>query len=241
MSEKTPATKKKRLARIRTFARNLKDAYTISKRTYPWVGWALLGVLVAFLALAVVISAASGQPLWYWILMALLVIAAIDLMILSWTVKRASYSQIEGMPGAAKAVLDQLPRGWTLEENPVFINQKNRDVVWRMVGRPGVVLIVEAPHSRAGKLINEETRKVNRVVPNVAVHAIEVGTEDGQVRLIELTKRLRKLPTKPKYLTSAEITRVSQRLSTIGSNGLPIPKGMDPRKARINRRALRGR
>ena len=68
-----------------------------------------------------------------------------------------------------------------------------------------------------------------------------MGTEDGQVRLIELTKRLRKLPTKPKYLTSAEITRVSQRLSTIGSNGLPIPKGMDPRKARINRRALRGR
>ena len=65
--------------------------------------------------------------------------------------------------------------------------------------------------------------------------------EDGPVRLIELTKRLRKLPTKPKYLTSAEITRVSQRLSTIGSNGLPIPKGMDPRKARINRRALRGR
>ena len=233
MSEKTPATKKKRLARIRTFARNLKDAYTISKRTYPWVGWAMLGVLVAFLALAVAISVASGQPVWYWILMALLVIASIDLMILSWTVRRASYSQIEGMPGAAKAVLDQLPRGWTLEENPVFINQKNRDVVWRMVGRPGVVLIVEAPHSRAGKIINE--------VPYVPVHALEVGTEDGQGRLIELTKRLRKLPTKPQYLTSAEITRVSQRLSTIGSNGLPIPKGMDPRKARINRRALRGR
>ena len=111
MSEKTPATKKKRLARIRTFARNLKDAYTISKRTYPWVGWAMLGVLVAFLALAVAISVASGQPVWYWILMALLVIASIDLMILSWTVRRASYSQIEGMPGAAKAVLDQLPRG----------------------------------------------------------------------------------------------------------------------------------
>ena len=140
-----------------------------------------------------------------------------------------SYSQIEGMPGAAKAVLDQLPRGWTLEENPVFINQKNRDVVWRMVGRPGVVLIVEAPHSRAGKIINEETRKVNRVIPNVPVHALEVGTEDGQVRLIELTKRLRKLPTKPQYLTSAE------NLLAFPSVLAPLvltachPKGMDPR------------
>ena len=83
--------------------------------------------------------------------------------------------------------------------------------------------------------------KLTAWFPTFRYHALEVGTEDGQVRLIELTKRLRKLPTKPQYLTSAEITRVSQRLSTIGSNGLPIPKGMDPPKARINRRALRGR
>ena len=78
----------------------------------------MLGVLVAFLALAVAISMASGQPVWYWILMALLVIASIDLNDFVVDRQARSYSQIEGMPGAAKAVLDQLPRGWTLEEKP---------------------------------------------------------------------------------------------------------------------------
>ena len=136
MSEKTPATKKKRLARIRTFARNLKDAYTISKRTYPWVGWAMLGCVSGL--------PSPSRSYFYGQRPAGMVLDfdgpfgyrrhrpndfVVD--------RQARLLQPDrGMPGAAKAVLDQLPRGWTLEENPVFINQKTATWCGAWLGAP---------------------------------------------------------------------------------------------------------
>ena len=46
---------------------------------------------------------------------------------------------------------------------------------------------------------------------------------------------------RPTRLTDAEITQVSNRLSSLSAKGLPIPKGVDPARVRPDRRALRGR
>ncbi|WP_067780542.1 DUF4191 domain-containing protein [Actinomyces vulturis] len=238
-TQPTPKPKKER--KLALYFRNLKDSYTISRRTFPWVGWAMLGAFVAFVALGVAIAASVQQPLWYWALLGVLIGFTADLMILSWTVRRASYSQIEGHPGATKAVLDQIRRGWNIDEEPCAINPKTRDIVWRAVGRPGVVLLAEGPSSRTTKMLQEEKRKVNRIIPTVPVHTLQVGTSEGQVRLIDLEKTMRRLPTKPTKLTPAEIVQVAQRLRSLGAKGLPIPKGIDPNAVRPNRRAMRGR
>lgn len=145
------------------------------------------------------------------------------------------------MPGAAKAVLDQIGRGWFVEPDPAGINPKTQDVVWRLVGRPGVVLIVEGPVGRTHKLVADESKKVTRILPTVPLHVIHVGTGKGQTRLIDLSRTLRRLPTKPTKLTNTEITQVSKRLSSLSSKGLPIPKGIDPNNVRPDRRAMRGR
>ena len=68
-----------------------------------------------------------------------------------------------------------------------------------------------------------------------------MGTGKGQTRLIDLSRTLRRLPTKPTKLTNTEITQVSKRLSSLSSKGLPIPKGIDPNNVRPDRRAMRGR
>ena len=107
----TSDPKPKRFRRLRQYRQNIKDSYTVSRRTFPWIGWALLGIAVATIALGVALSFAFNQPLWYWLTMTLLVAAMLDMILLSWTVRRASFTQIEGMPGAAKAVLDQVGRG----------------------------------------------------------------------------------------------------------------------------------
>ena len=235
--------KKKRFReRILSTVQNIKDSYTISRRTYPWVGWALLGTAVLLVALAVALALATDQAVWYWVLIALLLALVADMALLSWTVRRASYSQIEGKPGAAKLVLDQvLGRGWYLESEPVYINPKTEDVIWRLVGRPGVVLVAEGPGGRLQRPIADEQRVLRRILSTVPVHVINVGVEEGQTRLIDLWPTIRRLPTRPTRLTDAEISQVSKRLSSLSSKGLPIPKGIDPTRVRPDRRALRGR
>lgn len=237
-----PDKKKRRFgARLRQSFQNIKDSYTISRRTYPWVGWAILIVatlsIVFFIGLAVV----TGWPIWYMTLMGVMVAVMAGMVILSWTVRRASYTQIEGHPGAAKAALDQISRGWFVESDPVHVNPKTQDVVWRVIGRPGVVLITEGPINRVHHAVEDEKKVLRRIVSTVPVHVIHVGTGEGQTRLIDLQSTLRKLPTKPTRLTDTEIAQVSKRLSSLSSKGLPIPKGIDPNKVRPDRRAMRGR
>ena len=237
-----PKKKRRFRERILSTVQNIKDSYTISRRTYPWIGWVLLGTAVLLIALAVVLALVTRQAVWYWVLMAVLLALVADMAILSWTVRRASYSQIEGRSGAAKLVLDQvLGRGWYLESEPVHVNPKTEDVIWRLVGRPGIVLVAEGPTGRLQRPIADEQRVLRRILSTVPVHVINVGIDEGQTRLIDLWPTIRKLPTKPTKLTDTEISQVSKRLSSLSSKGLPIPKGIDPTKIRPDRRAMRGR
>ena len=237
-SAQSPQPKKKR--RLAQYLQNIKDSYTISRRTYPWIGWAMLAAFAVCIAVGVAISFASGMSLWYWLILSIMMALMVAMIILSLTVRRASYAQIEGMPGAAKAVLDQIGRGWYVEPEPVAFT-KHQDLVWRLVGRPGVVLIAEGPGTRTRRMRAEEERKVHRLLSTVPIHTLQVGTDAGQVRLTELSKTLRGLPTKPTSLTDSEITQVSKRLTSMAGRNLPVPRHIDPNKVRPDRRAMRGR
>lgn len=220
----------------RRWYHNLLDAYRLTAAAEPWVGWALLGAVVGSLAIGVGIGYAVGHPIYAGFLGAGTGLT-IAMLILSWRVRAVSYSQIEGRPGASIAVLDQIKRGWNIEQEPVAINPRTQDLVFRMVGRPGVVLISEGPAGRVGKLLKDEERRVARVVPNVPIHLVQTGRGEGQVPLTKLQSSVRKLPKK---LSAAEVTTVSHRLRSLSTNKLPIPKGIDPTRARPNRKAARG-
>ena len=237
-SAQSPQPRKKR--RLAQYLQNIKDSYTISRRTYPWIGWAMLAAFAVCIAVGVAISFASGMSLWYWLILSIMMALMVAMIILSLTVRRASYAQIEGMPGAAKAVLDQIGRGWYVEPEPVAFT-KHQDLVWRLVGRPGVVLIAEGPGTRTRRMLAEEERKVHRLLSTVPIHTLQVGTDAGQVRLTELSKTLRGLPIKPTSLTDSEITQVSKRLTSMAGRNLPVPRHIDPNKVRPDRRAMRGR
>lgn len=154
------------------------------------------------------------------------------LIILGRRAEKAAYSQIEGQPGAVGAVLrSSLKRGWVGSEMPVSVNGKTQDAIYRAVGRGGVVLISEGPRSRTGRLLDEERRKVARVLGKIAVTMISVGPDKDAVPLHKLARRLTRIkPT----LTKAEVLAVNNRLTSLGTK-LPIPKGVDPMKARPQR------
>jgi hypothetical protein len=151
--------------------------------------------------------------------------------ILSRRAERAAFAQIENQPGASGAALSTLKRGWITEEQPVAVNPRTQDAVFRAVGRPGVVLVAEGPTHRVRPLIEGERKKLARILPNVTIHVIETGRGEGQVPISQVAKKMNKLN---KELTKTEVSAVSKRISSLGSR-LPIPKGVDPYKARPQR------
>ncbi|MEO7147324.1 MAG: DUF4191 domain-containing protein [Terrimesophilobacter sp.] len=221
----------------------LKQMYQVFQMTRKYdptaVWWMALGFAVPVLVgivLAIILSLDSVFGLVLWIISGVLGGLLVFLIILGRKAEKAAYSQIAGQPGAVGAVLkSSLPRGWVGSEMPVAISPKTQDAVYRAVGRGGVVLIGEGPKSRTQKMVDDERRKVSRILPNVPINVLQVGPDVNSIPLHKLSRRVRKFK---RALNKAEIYAVSNRVSSLhkGPN-LPIPKGVDPMKARAQRRA----
>ncbi|HSP53488.1 MAG TPA: DUF4191 domain-containing protein [Cryobacterium sp.] len=184
------------------------------------------------LGLALILSPGSILNLVLWTISGVLGGVLAMLIILGRRAEKAAYSQIEGQPGAVGAVLrGSLKRGWVGSEMPVAVNGKTQDAVYRAVGRGGVVLISEGPRTRTARMLEEERRMVTRLGGSIAVTIISVGPDADAVPLHKLARRLTRIkPT----LTKAEVLAVNNRLNSM-TKKLPIPKGVDPMKARPQR------
>ena len=93
------------------------------------------------------------------------------------------------------------------------------------------MLIAEGPTGRTKRMLEDERRKVTRILPNVPVTFVNVGPDEGAVPLHKVPRALAK--TK-KVLTKAEVLAVKNRLASLNTS-LPIPKGVDPFKVRSGR------
>lgn len=156
----------------------------------------------------------------------------LGLILMSRRAEAVAYGRIEGQPGAVGAVLQNGFRGgWVTSEVPVGVNPKTKDLVYRIIGPAGIVIIAEGSGATLQTLVNDEKRKLSKVAHGVPTHVVYVGTNEGQVRLANLRKTVVKLKREVKR---NEIHLIDQRLSTLGMNN-PIPKGIDPNKLRSMR------
>ena len=140
-----------------------------------------------FLALGFVLS----NP-WTFGIIAILTATLATMFVFSRRVEKAAFCSVEGQPGAAAAVLNTLRRGWTV--TPAVAVTRNQDLVHRVTGRPGVVLVAEGRPSGATNLLTAERKRTARVLGDAPVHEILVGDGDGQVPLKKLTRTVQKLP-----------------------------------------------
>jgi len=212
------------------------QVFQMTRRYDSNIVWLMiLGLLVPVaisIALAFLLSPGNVVTIVLWALAGVLGGILAMLIILGRRAEKAAYSQIEGQPGAVGAVLrSSLKRGWVGSEMPVAVNGKTQDAVYRAVGRGGVVLISEGPRTRTQRMLEEERRKVAKIGANVIITVIAVGPDADAVPLHKLARRLTRIkPT----LTKAEVLAVNNRLNSMGTK-LPIPKGVDPMKARPQR------
>jgi hypothetical protein len=221
----------------------LKQVYTVSKQADPNIGrWMLLtflGIVAVFLIVGLVLD----TPIFLGIAGVLFGILGATI-VMSRRAERAAYRSIEGQAGAAGAALTSIRRGWYTDREPVAADVaragdvSSAAMVYRALGRPGVVLVGEGPLSRVQKLLVKEQRRVERVAPGVPVTTLIVGNDDGQVPLNKVASRVQRL--KPK-ITKDEMAVVNKRLKSLGGLRAPLPKGVDPTRARMDRRALRGK
>ena len=219
--------------------KQMRDVFAMTRRVDPSVTWWVLGTFLVVFAVLLGLTLLLTDG-WYWTivlgLFSLMVALLAALFVLARRAETAAYGQLEGQPGAAGAALRTLRRGWTVEEQPVAVDPRTRDTVFRAVGRPGVVLVSDGPAHRVTKLLEAERRRVTRVLPDVPVHLLQSGSGEEQVPLGKLPRRVMRL--RPK-LTKAEVTQVNRRLKALGTSRPPIPAGIDPMRARPDRKGAR--
>lgn len=203
----------------------------VDKSVLPLMILVLLGPIAVAIVGAQVFAPGNVVTLILLIAIGLLAGVLFTLLVLGKRAESAAYSQMSGQPGATGAVLSSaLRRGWLTSETPVAVN-KNRDAVYRAIGRGGIVIVAEGPQSRTTRMADDEVRKVNRVIPNVATHVLFVGPDDTSVALKNLAREFRKIR---RTITKREVQIIGNRLASL-TPGMPIPKGIDPRKVRAGR------
>jgi Domain of unknown function (DUF4191) len=219
----TAGSKKGRLAQIR-------QTYQMAKKTDPRIGWIAAATVLAVLVVMVVIGI-FVKPVWLWPIIGLPMALLAGALVFGRRAERAAYLQIEGQPGAAMAALGTLRGGWDV--TPVIATNKYQDVVHRVVGRPGVVLVGEGTSAnRVMNLVTQEKRRHTRVVGEVPVIDVIVGNEPDQVPLRRVAKHVMKLP---RSLRPAEVTELRSRLRALGTQPVPMPKGPLPRNTKVPR------
>jgi len=217
--------------------------YRMAKKTDPKLG--------LILAVAFLVGAAVGFGLFFYLMpgsgvfaLVLGIIGAFMLGMLALVIvfsrraQKSAYSQMEGTPGAGARALSMLRRGWRTDQMVAF--NKQQDMVHRVVGPPGLVLVGEGNPHRLRQLMTSEQRKLERVAPEIPVHQVIVGNDEGQVPLPKLVKHVTKLGKKVK---PADLTDVMSRLKALDASrsNIPLPKGPVPTSMKGMRGNLRGR
>jgi len=208
--------------------KQLRETYAFTKEHVSALGLKLFGLFVAVSGLLLAVGFAIKMP----VLMGIVGIGAAFLVTIFFfgkVAEKAAYSSIDGQLGAAASVLTAMRsrQGW-FTTGGVGVD-KAQNVVHRVVGRPGIILVGEGP--RPANLLAEQRKAHARFIPDVAIHEITVG-EHG-VTLNALQKTVKKLP---KTLRPSEVTDLRRKLDALPKTSIPMPKGPMPQGRRIPRR-----
>jgi hypothetical protein len=173
--------------------------YKMTRKADKKIGLVLAGVFILILGVFLAIGFLIGHPVYLGILGFLLAFLG-TAVIFGRRAERAAFGQMEGQPGAAAAVLDNIGRGWTTT--------------------PAVAM--------------------NRIVADVPVHDIVVGTGEGRVELKKVRTTMLKLP---RVLTGPQVTATNDRLRAMGDlmSNMPVPKGPMPKGMKLPKGGGRSR
>ena len=228
-------TKPKKTRWYKLLAQAYKQTAPHDKLLLPYI----LAATLVPIALSVIVGIAIGGPIAivYCVVFGVLVGILAGMFTLTKRFEKTAFSQMEGVVGGSIAIAQSIRTGWSFDENPAAVDPKGRGVVFRGVGKTGIVLLAEGGGT-AHRLVDTVTKRYAKLLPGVPVRPIYVGKGPDEVPLTKLVREIKKGKT---VLSRGEREVVSNRLRAIGGANLPVPKGVDPVRARPDRKALRGK
>lgn len=212
---------------------NVRTAFTVTRQNDPKMLRLVAGTALGVLLVLVLVGVLIHQAIYFSVLGVLLALLAATVLF-GRRAASSAFSTVEGQPGAAAAVISSLRGDWRV--TPAVSFTRNQDLVHRVVGRPGVILVAEGAPSRTGPLLGQEKRRVARVVGDTPVYDVTVGDATGQVPLRKLQGHLTKLP---RNLKPGQVDALDARLNALGGTNVPLPKGPLPRSGKVPRGKMR--
>jgi hypothetical protein len=207
----------------------LKDAYKLVRKESP------TGIIYSILSFVVVLAAgiifgnSIGHPIYLGFI-SLPLAFLVAFFLFTRFANSAAFASIEGQLGAGASVLMSIRRGFVT--TPAVNVSRNQDMVHRVSGKAGIILVGEGSQG-VRSLLQDERRKMERFLSGVPVTEVIVGDGAGQVSIRKLQKHLKKLPKK---LSTAQLREVRARVRSVGGLNIPMPKGPMPTNVRMPRR-----
>lgn len=221
----------------------MREAFTMTRQVdrtlVPW----MIGAVLISVAVFMLLTWLLLDSVWYGLFVGLAFGILAAMVVLARKAERAAFSRIIGQKGAALAAMQSIRRGWYVEEEPAGVDPRSQTMIYRAYGRKGIVLVADDDTRPSMRLLERETKELRRILPheNVPLHQIIVGDGEHEVPLHRLPSYMSRMKN---VLTRDESAEVSRRLSAMArrrSLRNQMPKGIDPSRARPNRKAMRGR
>ncbi|MGI9017516.1 MAG: DUF4191 domain-containing protein [Euzebya sp.] len=166
-------------------------------------------------------------PIWLFTPLGVLSALAVAAVILGRKAQAYQLSSIEGQPGAAAAVLQNMRGAW--EVAPAVAFNRRQDMIHMVVGRPGVVLVAEGSSPvRLKQLMAKERRRFDRTSGEVSVSEVFVGEGEDQVSLQKLALHMTRLP---RELKAKDVGPLFRKMDALKASAPPMPKGPQMRRA----------
>jgi hypothetical protein len=212
----------------------IKQTYQLTKQVDKFIGLILFAVFFGTTTPIIVIGILTTRSAFAQVISVSLGITIglmLTVIVFGRRAESAAYAKIEGQPGAAAAILNTLKKGWIV--TPAVALTKQQDLVHRVLGPVGVVLVGEGSPNRVTQLLQSERVKAQRIAGEVPVTTVIVGMEEGLVPYRKLVKHVKKLGKK---ISPKEVRQLRSKFGAVASSPLPIPKGPMPKGMRVPRR-----
>lgn len=217
--------------------RQFVEAYKRTQEVDSSTRWWMIGVALGVVALIGVLGYVSGLAWWAWLPVALMTALLGAMLVLTRKAKSAMITRYAGKPGSAEVALQLLNKRKYSYDMGIAATRE-LDLVHRVLGPGGIVLVGEGQAGRTRKLLTEQAQRHGQISYGTPVTQLMLGDAANQVKLGDLQKRIEKMP---KVLETYQITEVRTRLNSLDKRkGVPLPKGPMPTPKGVNR-ALRGR
>jgi hypothetical protein len=218
----------------------LVQAYKMASKTDSRLLIWIIAAFVVFAALGFLLLSFVPGPIWLFPVIGAILFGVLGaLAVFGRRAQKAAFLQMEGQKGASVAALSTLKRGWKVNQMPVAFT-KQQDLVFRVVGPPGIVLVGEGSGARIKQLLASEKRNHERFLSETPIHEVILGNGEGEVPLPKLVRHVTKLGRDVK---PAQMTDILNRLKALDANrpGIPIPKGPVPTSMKGQRGNTKGR